>query len=88
MLILESGESLRRYNLGYGATITIGDIVDTILKVTGKTPKVEWDNTKPTTIPFRSCSTERIQKELGFKPNYTFEEGIKETVEWYLENNK
>ena len=88
LLILEKGESMRPYNLGYGSTVTIGDIVNTILKVTGKTPKVEWDNSKPTTIPFRSCSTERIQNELGFKPKYTFEGGIKETVDWYLENNK
>jgi len=88
LLVLENGESMRPYNLGYGSTVTIGDIVDTILKVTGKTPKVEWDNSKPTTIPFRSCSTERIQKELGFEPKYTFEDGIRETVEWYLENNK
>ena len=83
LLVLEGGESMRPYNLGYGTTITIGEIVDTILKVTGKTPKVEWDNSKPTTIPFRSCSTERIQNELGFKPKYTFEEGIRETVRWY-----
>ncbi len=86
LLILEKGQSMRPYNLGYGSTVTIGDIVDTILKVTGKTPQVEWDNSKPTTIPFRSCSTDRISKELGFKPKYTFEEGIRETVEWYLEN--
>jgi len=85
-LVLEKGESMRPYNLGYGSTVTIGDIVDTILKVTDKNPKVEWDNSKPTTIPFRSCSTERIQKELGFEPKYTFEEGMKETVEWYQEN--
>jgi len=84
LLVLEKGESMRPYNLGYGSTITIGEIVDTILKVTGKNPKVEWDNSKPTTIPFRACSTERIQNELGFKPEYTFEEGIEETVEWYL----
>tara|TARA_Y100000034_G_scaffold136597_1_gene214051 strand:- start:1434 stop:2384 length:951 start_codon:yes stop_codon:yes gene_type:complete len=83
LLVLEKGKSMRPYNLGYGTTITIGEIVDTILKVTDKNPKVEWDNSKPTTIPFRSCSTERIQKELGFKPNYTFENGIEETVEWF-----
>jgi GDP-L-fucose synthase len=88
LLVLEKGESMRPYNLGYGSTITIGEIVDIILKVTGKTPKVEWDNSKPTTIPFRSCSTERIQKELGFKPNYTFADGIRETVNWFLENKK
>ena len=86
LLVLENGESMRPYNLGYGSTINIGQIVDTILKVTGKNPNVEWDNTKPTTIPFRSFNTDRIRNELGFKPKYTFEEGIKETVEWYDKN--
>jgi nucleoside-diphosphate-sugar epimerase len=56
------------------------------LNVTGKTPDVEWDDSKPTTIPFRSVDTKRIQNELGFIPDYTFEEGIKETVEWYLQD--
>jgi len=84
LLVLEKGESMRPYNLGYGSTITIGDILNTILEVTGKNPKVEWDNSKPTTIPFRSCSTDRIEKELGFKPKYSFKEGIGQTVEWYL----
>jgi GDP-L-fucose synthase len=86
LLILEKGESMRPYNLGYGGGITIGEIVDSILKVTGKTPEVIWDETKPTTIPFRAVSTERIQTELGFKPAYTFEEGIKETIDWYINN--
>ena len=88
LLVLENGESMRPYNLGYGSTITIGEIVDTILKVTGKTPKVEWDNSKPTTIPFRACSTDRIQKELGFKPTHTFKQGIGKTINWYLKNLK
>ena len=86
LLILQEGVSMRPYNLGYGSTVTIGDIVDTILKVTDKSPEVQWDNSKPTTIPFRACSTERIKTELGFEPDYTFEMGIKETIEWY-ENN-
>jgi GDP-L-fucose synthase len=86
LLVLERGESMRPYNLGFGETITIGDIVNYILNVTGKTPDVEWDDSKPTTIPFRSVDTKRIQNELGFIPDYTFEEGIKETVEWYLQD--
>ena len=73
LLILEKGESMRPYNLGYGGGITIGEILDTILKVTGKTPEIVWDNTKPTTIPYRAVSTDRIQNELGFTPKYTFE---------------
>jgi dTDP-glucose 4,6-dehydratase len=30
----------------------------------------------------------KIQNELGWKPKYTFETGIKETVEWYLNNQE
>ena len=86
LLILEKGESMRPYNLGYGSTVTIGDILNTILEVTGKNPKIEWDNSKPTTIPFRKVSTDRISKELGFQPQYTFTEGIEKTINWYLEN--
>jgi GDP-L-fucose synthase len=86
LLILEKGESMRPYNLGYGSGVTIGDIVDTILKVTGNTPEVIWDNSKPTTIPFRAVSTDRIQSELGFEPTYSFEEGMRETINWYIEN--
>ena len=69
--------------LTMGGGITIGEIVDSILKVTGMRPKVEYDVTKPTTIPFRAVSIDRIKNELGFNPTYTFEEGIKETIEWY-----
>ena len=86
LLVLEKGESMRPYNVGSGTAITVGEIVDAILKATGKTPEVCYDETKPTTIPFRMASTERIRTELGFEPDYTFEEGIKETVRWYKAN--
>ncbi len=88
LLILEKGESMRPYNLGFGGGITIGEILNTILKVTNKTPEVVWDNSKPTTIPFRAVSTDRIKNELGFVPQCTFEKGIEETINWYIKNYK
>jgi len=86
LLVLEKGESMRPYNLGAGTAVTVGDIVDAVLKATGKSPKVVYDETKPTTIPFRMVDTQRITHELGFKSKWTFEEGIQKTVNWYLEN--
>lgn len=86
LLVLEKGESMRPYNVGSGETVTVGDIVDAILKATEKTPDVIYDETKPTTIPFRKVSTERLEEELGFQKQFTFEEGIAETVSWYKEN--
>lgn len=86
LLVLEKGEPMKPYNVGSGSIITVGDIVNTILKATNKNPEVIYDETKPTTIPFRMVSTERLTNELGFTPSYTFEEGIQETVNWYKEN--
>ena len=84
LLVLEKGESMRPYNIGSGSAITIGDIVNSILKNTNKNPEVIFDSTKPTTIPFRMVSTERLKNELGFELSYSFDEGIKETIEWYV----
>jgi nucleoside-diphosphate-sugar epimerase len=42
---------------------------------------------KPTTIPFRMVSNKRIVSELGFVAQFTFDEGIKETVDWYIKNH-
>lgn len=88
LLVLEKGESMTPYNVGMGEKITIGDILNSILKVTGKDPVIEWDNSKPTTIPFRMVSTEKIKNELGFEPKYSFEDGLKETIDWFKDNNK
>ena len=88
LLVLEKGESMKPYNIGAGTAITVGDIVDSILKATDKNPKIVYDETKPTTIPFRMVSTDRIQSELGFEPKWTFEEGIKKTVDWYVNNRR
>jgi len=87
LTIIEHGTPMEPYNVGYGVPITIGDIVNTIKKVSGLTPEIVWDNSKPTTIPFRMVSTEKINN-LGFKPSYTFEEGIGETIEWFKNEYK
>lgn len=88
LLILDKGVPMRPYNVGMGEAINIGQILNSILKATNKNPEIVWDNSKPTTIPFRMVSTDRIKNELGFKPKYSFDEGIKKTVDWYLNNYK
>lgn len=86
LLVLEKGKSMRPYNVGFGSTITIAEIVESVLKATNKSPKVIWDESKPTTIPFRMVCTDRLNNELGFKPSYTFDQGMQETVDWYIKN--
>jgi len=88
LLILEKGESMRPYNLGSGDKTTIGDIVDNILEITSKSPKVEYDTSKPTTIPFKLSDTSRLESELNFKVDYNLKNALKETIDWYTNGFK
>ena len=33
-------------------------------------------------------SSEKISKELGWKPKVNFEKGIQDTIKWYLDNEE
>ena len=48
--------------------------------------KKVWDTSKPDGQPRRRIDTSRAEKEFGFKAKTNFEEGLKKTIEWYIEN--
>ena len=83
LLIMDKGNPMEPYNLGSGESITIGRLVESVLTAGDLKLNVECDSTKPTTIPFKLADISKITK-LGFVPKYTFEQGIKKTIEWYL----
>ena len=72
-------------NLGAGKEISIRDLVTIIRKHTGFTGKIHWDTTKPDGQPRRCLVTSRAEKEFGFVAKVPFEEGLKRTVEWYMD---
>ena len=49
--------------------------------------KIVWDKTKPNGQPRRCVSYERAKEKLGFEPKTHLEDGIKKTIEWFLEKN-
>lgn len=73
-------------NLGSSFEIYIKDLVETIAKVTGFKGKIHWDKTKPNGQPRRKLDTSLAKKEFGFKSTTTFEDGLKDTVDWYKKN--
>ncbi len=70
-------------NLGAGFEITIKDLVDLIVRLTGFRGRVEWDATKPDGQPRRCLDTSRAERLLGFRAGVGFEEGLRRTIEWY-----
>jgi GDP-L-fucose synthase len=86
MLAMEKGVTLP-VNLGSGTGVTIKQIAETIAKnVPGGPLKIVWDKSKPMGDKKRLMDTTRAKKLLGFTPSVSLEQGIKETIEWYIHN--
>lgn len=73
-------------NLGAGFEITIKDLVEKIMELTGYDGKIIWDKTKPDGQPRRMLDVERAKKEFGFAADTSFDEGLKNTIDWYIKN--
>lgn len=73
-------------NIGAGFEISIKDLVDLIVKLTGFKGRVNWDKTKPDGQPRRMLDTSRAYREFGFKAKTSFEEGLKKAIGWYKQH--
>jgi GDP-L-fucose synthase len=47
-----------------------------------------WDTSKPNGQPRRALDVSRAEKYFGFRAKTSFEEGLSQTVAWYLKNQK
>lgn len=89
LLMLEKHATCDPVNIGYGKVVTIREIVEAILEAAGhKQATVEYDASKPTTIPFRMVDTTKAERLLGFEPSISLADGIEDTVKWYTENRE
>jgi GDP-L-fucose synthase len=70
-------------NIGSDFEVSIKDLVDLIVKLTGFNGKVEWDTSMPDGQPRRCLDISRAYKEFGFKAKVNLEEGLKRTIDWY-----
>ena len=86
LLMVEQHATCDPVNLGYGQAVTVKQIVKIILKAAGHADaKLEFDMTKPSTIPFRMVDSSKARELLGFCPEVTLEDGLTDTVRWYQE---
>ena len=70
-------------NLGAGFEIRIRDLVPLVARLCRFQGEIVWDTTRPNGQPRRMLDTSRAQREFGWKARIPFEEGLRETVEWY-----
>jgi GDP-L-fucose synthase len=73
-------------NIGSAFEISIKDLVHTIAELTGFEGRVVWDTTKPNGQPRRKLDITRAEERFGFRSTTTFEDGLRQTIEWYRQS--
>ena len=89
------GKSGQSYNVGTGVNLTNIDLVKKILKIfklkkikIGNKTKIKYVKDRPGHDFRYALNNKKIFRKLKWKSKINFEKGLKETIEWYLENIK
>jgi GDP-L-fucose synthase len=75
-------------NLGSSKPITIKEIANRVLQLTGYNVKISWDTTKPQGVKSRKADTTKTHSTLGWEPKTSLEKGLKRTINWYMNEEK
>ena len=75
-------------NIGSGSEISILNLANIIKESVGFEGEVVWDINKPDGQPRRCLKVSRAKDLFNFESNISFNDGIRETVEWYIANTK
>lgn len=83
LLVAESRKANGRvFNVATGRQTTILELAMKIIEITGTTSSIVFDKPRPGDIRHSQADITEIRK-LGFEPEWSLEEGLKKTVEWY-----
>ena len=88
LLAAEKYDESEPVNLGAGFEITIRNLAEKIVEMTGFTGELVWDTTKPDGQPRRCLDTSRAYEKFGFRASMDFAEGLSRTIEWYRSTRK
>ena len=88
-MIVRNGKIGEVYNLGGHSERTNLEVVKTILKQLGKDESlIEYVTDRPGHDLRYAIDSTKVERELGWNRTYTFENGIEETINWYVDNQK
>ncbi len=88
-LVWEKGKEGQVYNIGASREMKNIEIVKLILTKLGKSEElIEYVKDRPGHDRRYAIDSSKIQNELGWKPEFEFEEAMSNTIDWYLSNKK
>lgn len=88
MVAMEKYNDIDILNLGEGKGYTIREIAEMIREAVGWQGEFVFDLTRPDGAPKKILDVNKMRRALSWEPKTPIKEGIRETVEWYMDNLK
>jgi dTDP-glucose 4,6-dehydratase len=86
-LILHNGKAGETYCVGGGEEQNGIEIADQVLKLTDKPAELKkFVTDRPGHDRRYAIDYSKLERELGYKPSVTFEQGLQQTIDWYRNN--
>jgi len=70
-------------NIGTDNEISIKNLIEKIVKLSGKNTKIVFDTTKPDGSPRRNSDNKKAKEKIGFEAKIKLDEGLEKTINWY-----
>ena len=85
VFLMKNYDQAEHINVGTGEDISIKELAETIADVVGFEGEFVWNTDKPNGTPRKLLDSSKINS-LGWYPTIGVRRGIKQTYDWYLEN--
>ncbi|MGA7742970.1 MAG: SDR family NAD(P)-dependent oxidoreductase [Polyangia bacterium] len=79
--------AFRTYNLGGARPTSLKTLVDRIAAALGKPARIDWQPEQPGDMPHTLADLELSQRDLGYAPKVSIEQGIPRFVAWWRAEN-
>lgn len=83
--LMNNYDSEEIINVGISNEITMKELAEKLKELTGFEGEILWDTSKPNGTPRRKVCNEKLY-DLGWRPKYELDEGLKITIDWFREN--
>lgn len=85
--LMNNYDSEEIINVGIDNEITMKELAEKLKEIIDFKGEIVWDTDKPNGTPRRKVCNEKLY-DLGWRPKYKLDDGLKITIEWFLENRE
>jgi GDP-L-fucose synthase len=85
VFLLKNYSGEEHVNIGVGSDVTIRELAETIARIVGLQAQLRFDSSKPDGTPRKLMDSSRLLA-MGWKPQTSLEDGLREAYEWYQGN--